>query len=129
MNIQPDLKYTREHEWVKVSDGVATVGVSDYAQDALGDVVFVDLPGEGAALSQGDEAVAVESTKAAASVYAPVTGKIVEINPALIDDPSLVNSDCYGEGWMYRITVDDPAQLDGLLDAAAYEAYIGTLED
>jgi glycine cleavage system H protein len=129
MNIQPDLKYTRDHEWVKVSDGVATVGISDYAQDALGDVVFVDLPGEGQTFAQGDEAVAVESTKAAASVYAAISGKVVEINPALVDDPSLVNSDCYGDGWMYRITVDDAAQLEGLMDAVAYEAYVGTLDD
>jgi glycine cleavage system H protein len=129
MNIQPDLKYTRQHEWLRVADGVAMVGISDYAQDALGDVVFVDLPGEGVSFAQGDEAVAVESTKAAASVYAAVSGKVVEINPALVDDPALVNGDCYGEGWMYRITVDDPAQLDDLMDATAYEAYIGTLDD
>ena len=129
MNIPTDRKYTQEHEWVSVSDGVATVGISDYAQDALGDVVFVELPNEGAALAKGAEAAAIESTKAAASIYAPVAGKITEVNAALVDDPALINTDCYGEGWIYKITVDNPAELDALMDAAAYEQFLAGLDE
>ncbi len=128
MNVPTDRKYSQEHEWVAVSDGVATVGISDYAQDALGDVVFVELPGEGTSLAKGAEAAAVESTKAAASIYTPATGKITEINPALVDQPELINADCYGEGWIYKITVDDPAELAELMDAAAYQQHLAGLE-
>lgn len=129
MNVPTDRKYSPEHEWVAVSDGVATVGISDFAQEALGDVVFVELPNEGAALAKGAEAAAVESTKAAASIYAPVTGKVTEINPALIDQPELINADCYGEGWIYKITIDEPAELDELMDAAAYQQHLAGLEE
>ncbi len=129
MSTPNDLKYTNEHEWVRIDDGVVTIGISDYAQDALGDVVFVELPAEGAALAKGEEAAVIESTKAAASIYAPVTGKITEINPALVDDPALVNSDCYGEGWIYKMTVDNPAELDELMDVAAYEQFLASLEE
>jgi glycine cleavage system H protein len=129
MNVPVDRKYTKEHEWVLVDDGVATVGISDYAQDALGDVVFVDLPSEGAALAKGAEAAAIESTKAAAGIYAVVTGKVTEVNPALVDKPELVNSDCYGEGWIYKITVDNAAELDELMDAGAYEQFLAGLDE
>lgn len=129
MSVPADRKYTKEHEWVLLDDGVATVGISDYAQDALGDVVFVDLPSEGAALAKGAEAAAIESTKAAAGIYAVVTGKIAEVNPALVDKPGLINSDCYGEGWIYKITVDNAAELDELMDAGAYEQFLAGLDE
>ena len=129
MSVPADRKYTKEHEWAVVDDGVATVGISDYAQDALGDVVFVELPGEGAALAKGAEAAAIESTKAAAGIYAVVTGKVTEVNPALVDKPELVNTDCYGEGWIYKITVDKAAELDELMDAGAYEQYLAGLDE
>jgi len=129
VNVAADRKYTKEHEWVIVDDGVATVGISDYAQDSLGEVMFINLPGEGAALTKGDEAAAIESSKAATSIYAAGTGTVTEINPALVDDPTLVNSDCYGRGWVYRITVDNAAELDELMDAAAYEAYLAGLDE
>ena len=128
MNVPADRKYTPEHEWITVADGVATVGISDYAQDALGDVVFVDLPNEGAALVKGAEAAEIESTKAAASIYAPVTGKVTDVNAILVDDPERVNSDCYGEGWIYKVTVDKPAELDELMDAGAYQQLLAGLE-
>ncbi len=129
MSIPTDRLYTAEHEWVAVDDGVAAVGITDYAQQALGDVVFVELPGEGARLAKGDEAAAIESTKAAASIYAPVAGKITEINPALVDDPALVNTECYGEGWIYKITVDNDDDLDGLMDADEYQRHLDGLDE
>jgi len=129
MKGQKDLKYTAEHEWVKVADGKATVGISDYAQEALGDIVFVEMPPKGGALVKGAEAGAIESTKAASSIYAPVTGRVTEVNVALVDDPALVNNDCYGEGWIYRSTVDNPAELESLMDADAYEQYLAGLEE
>ena len=129
MNVPSDLKYTEQHEWAKLDGDAVTVGISDYAQDALGDLVFVDLPAVGAEFAKGAEAIAVESTKAAASVYAPVAGTVAEVNAALTDDPGLVNSDCYGEGWIIKLTPADPAELDALMDAAAYETFLGTLAD
>jgi len=119
-----DLKYTPEHEWVRVEAGVATVGITDHAQQALGDIVYVELPEVGATFAKGEEAVVLESTKAAASVYAPAAGEVVEVNEALPDDPGLVNRDCAGQGWMYKLKVEDESQLAGLLDAAGYEALL-----
>ena len=117
------LYFTREHEWVRVEGDVATVGISDHAQTALGDIVFAEVPEAGKTLAKGQEAAVVESVKAASDVYAPVDGEIVEPNPALGDDPSLVNSDPEGEGWFFRLRLADPSQLDGLMDADAYQAF------
>jgi glycine cleavage system H protein len=119
-----DLKYTREHEWVRLEAGVATVGITDHAQQALSDIVYVELPAVGAAFAKGEEAVVLESTKAAASVYAPAAGEVVEVNEALPEDPGLVNRDCYGEGWMVKLKLEDESALAGLLDAAGYEALL-----
>ena len=129
MSVPSDLKYTEQHEWAKLAGDVVVIGISDYAQDSLGDLVFVDLPAVGAEFAKGAEAIAVESTKAAASVYAPVAGTVAEVNEALADDPGLVNGDCYGAGWMIKLTPADSAELDSLMDAAAYEAFLSALED
>ena len=119
--------FTEDHEWIDVDGAVGVVGISDYAQGQLGDIVFVDVPEDGKALSKGDEAAVVESVKAASDVYSPVSGNVVEGNPALADDPSLVNSDPEGEGWFFRITLSDPGELDELMDEAAYEAFVAKL--
>jgi glycine cleavage system H protein len=115
--------YTQEHEWIAVEGDVATVGITDFAQGQLGDIVFVELPEAGRQVTKSGEAAVVESVKAASDVYAPVDGEIVEPNPALGDDPSLVNSDPEGEGWFFRLRLADPSQLDGLMDAGAYKAF------
>jgi len=128
MNTPDDLKYTSEHEWIKVEGEVATVGITDYAQDALGDVTYVELPAVGDEVSAGDEVGSVESSKAASSIYAPVDGTVAEINEALDDAPELVNDEPYSAGWMYKLTVSDSGQLAKLLDAAAYEEACGKEE-
>jgi glycine cleavage system H protein len=115
--------YTQEHEWISVEGDVATVGITDFAQGQLGDIVFVELPEAGRQVTKSGEAAVVESVKAASDVYAPVDGEIVEPNPALGDDPSLVNTDPEGEGWFFRLRLADPSQLDGLMDAGAYKAF------
>jgi glycine cleavage system H protein len=115
--------YTEEHEWIRVEGDEAIVGITDFAQGQLGDIVFVELPESGRQVTRGGEAAVVESVKAASDVYAPVDGEIVEPNPALGDDPSLVNSDPEGEGWFFRLRLADPSQLDGLMDADAYKAF------
>lgn len=118
-----ELKYARSHEWARLEeDGTVTVGISDHAQDALGDVVFVELPEPGAQLAAGDEAGVVESVKAASDVYAPVAGEVVEINESLEDSPENVNSDPYADGWFYRLRIEDPSELDSLLAASDYDA-------
>ena len=122
MTVPQDRMYTQDHEWVKVEAGVATVGITEHAQDQLGDIVFVDLPAEGTELEKGDEAIALESAKAAASVYAPGNGEIVGANENLEDQPELVNEDCYEGGWMFKIKLE--AEVEGLMDAAAYEAFL-----
>ncbi len=119
--------YTQDHEWIDVAGGEATVGITDYAQGQLGDVVFVDLPDSGRAVTKGGEAAVVESVKAASDVYAPVSGTVTESNPALADDPSLVNSAPEGEGWFFKLTLSDASELDGLMDKAAYDAFIAGL--
>ncbi len=116
-----DRKYTNEHEWITVQGDIATVGISDFAQDQLGDVVFVELPEIGRQVTKGGEAVVLESVKAASEIYAPVGGEVVEVNTALADDPARVNADPTGEGWFIRIKIADPGDLDGLMDEAAYE--------
>lgn len=117
------IKYSKDHEWVRVDGDLAVVGITPHAQDALGDVVFVDLPEPGRQLGQGEVAGVVESVKAAADVYAPVAGEIVEVNEALRADPALANSDPTGAGWFFKLRLADVSQLDGLLDAAAYDAF------
>jgi glycine cleavage system H protein len=117
-----DLRYTKDHEWVRVEGDLATIGVTEYAANQLGDVVFVDLPEAGRSLDQFGTFGVVESVKAVSDLFAPVSGEVVEANPALASQPELVNREPYGGGWMLRLKVADAAQLDGLLDAAAYDA-------
>ena len=117
-------KFTKDHEWVQVDGDVATVGVTDFAQSQLGDVVFVELPEAGRVLEQGKEAAVVESVKAASDVYAPVSGTVVEANQALVDGPSMVNSAAETEGWLFKIQLKDASELDGLMDESAYKAFV-----
>ena len=119
--------FTQDHEWIDVDGDVGTVGISDYAQSQLGDIVFVEVPEEGKTLAKGDEAAVVESVKAASDVYSPVSGTVLEANGALVDDSSLVNSDAEGEGWFFRLTLLDPSELDELMDETAYEAFVAKL--
>ena len=119
------LKFTPDHEWILVENGSATVGITPYAQEQLGDVVFVQLPKLGASFEAGAAAVVVESVKAASDVYAPVKGEIVDVNQNVSDDPSLVNSDPTGKGWLFKVKIADRSQLDNLLDEQAYKALIG----
>ncbi|EZP57374.1 MULTISPECIES: glycine cleavage system protein GcvH [unclassified Sphingomonas] len=119
--------FTEDHEWVDVDGDTGTVGISDYAQGQLGDIVFVDVPEAGKQLGKGDEAAVVESVKAASDVYAPVSGTVTEGNAALADDPSLVNSDPEAEGWFFKITLSDPAELETLMDEAAYADFVAKL--
>ena len=123
------LKYSKEHEWVRVDGDVGTVGISDYAQEQLGDVVYVELPEVGTTVAQNEEAAVVESVKAASEVYAPVSGEVVEVNQALEDDPALVNGDATGEGWFLKLRLSAPGELDGLMDEAAYTDYVAGLGD
>jgi len=117
------IKYTEDHEWVKVEGDTATVGITVHAQDALGDVVFVELPEVGATLAQKDTAGVVESVKAAADVYMPISGEVTEVNEALREDPSLANTDPQGAGWFFKVRLSDAAQLDGLMDDSAYATF------
>jgi glycine cleavage system H protein len=120
MNIPAELKYTESHEWVrKEADGTVTVGITEYAQDALGDIVFVELPKVGKAFSAGDDAAVVESVKAASDIYAPVSGEVIAVNEAVSGAPESINSDAYGS-WLFKLKPSDAAAVDGLLDAAAY---------
>jgi len=119
------IKFTTDHEYVSVEGDVATIGITDYAQSQLGDVVFVELPANGKVLKQGDEAAVVESVKAASEVYAPVSGTVIEINEGLPDTPSNVNEDPLGKGWFIKVKLSNPAELDALMDDAAYKAHIG----
>lgn len=122
-----DLRYSREHEWVRLEGDIATVGISDYAQEQLGDVVFVELPKIGAQVEQGDEAAVVESVKAASEVYAPVSGEVLEVNEALEGSPETVNESPTIDGWFVRIRVSDPSEIDDLMDQASYDAYVGSV--
>ncbi len=119
--------FTQDHEWIDVVGASATVGITDYAQGQLGDVVFVELPPAGRTLAKGDDAAVVESVKAASDIYAPVSGEVTQGNAALEADPALVNSAAEGDGWFFRITLADTSELDGLMDAAAYAAFVDTL--
>ena len=119
--------YSRSHEWVTLDNATATVGISEYAQEQLGDVVYVELPDVGAVLARGDEACVVESVKAASEVYAPVGGEVVAVNKPLVDDPGQVNTAPYGAGWFVRLRIEDPLQLDDLMDEDAYRAFLAEL--
>jgi glycine cleavage system H protein len=120
-----DLRYTKSHEWVKDNgDGTVTVGITDHAQELLGDLVFVDPPAPGDTVEAGSDCAVVESVKAASDVYSPVSGEILVVNQALEDAPETINEDAFGEGWLFQVKMSDPAELDGLLDAAGYEAML-----
>ena len=122
------LKYTDQHEWLSIEDDVACVGITGYAQEQLGDVVFIELPETGAKFAQGDEAAVVESVKAAAEVYAPATGDITETNKDLQDSPELVNSDPQGAGWFFKMRLSDLSQTDVMMDEQSYKDFVATLE-
>jgi glycine cleavage system H protein len=126
MDIPEDLRYSREHEWVRLTGSVARVGITDFAQDSLGDVVFVQLPDVGLDAVAGASVSEIESTKSVSDVYVPLTGVVSAVNEALADQPELVNQDPYGTGWMFELEVTDPAAVDALLDAAAYRVLIST---
>ncbi|MGY6551328.1 MAG: glycine cleavage system protein GcvH [Erythrobacter sp.] len=119
--------FTDEHEWIDVEDDVATVGITDYAQGQLGDIVFVELPEIGAEVEKGKDAAVVESVKAASDVYAPITGEVTEINPALEEDPALVNTSPEEDGWFFKMTVGDASELEGLMDEASYKEFVANL--
>ena len=121
------LYFTKEHEWVRVEGDTATIGISNHAQEALGDIVFAEVPEAGRKVSKGQEAAVVESVKAASDVYAPVSGEVIEGNQAVADDPSVINTDPEGQGWFFKLKLADPAELDGLMDEAAYHEWIKTL--
>lgn len=118
------IRFTQDHEWIRIEDGVGTVGITDYAQNQLGDVVYVELPEVGRGLEKGKDAAVVESVKAASEIYAPVGGEVVEVNQTVADDPSTVNRDPLGDGWFLKLRVADPAEVDSLMDEAAYQSFI-----
>jgi len=126
MKFDPTCKYSQDHEWVRVEGDEAVIGISDYAQEQLSDVVYVELPEVGDSFEAGEVMATVESVKAASDVYMPIGGKVIEINDMLEEAPELVNKDPFGEAWLVRITIADPADLDELLDAAAYQAFVET---
>ena len=119
--------FTKEHEWISVDGDTATVGISNHAQEQLGDIVFAEVPETGRRLSKGQEAAVVESVKAASDVYAPVSGEVIEGNQAVADDPALVNSDPEGDGWFFKLKLDNPGELDGMMDEGAYRDWVQTL--
>ena len=121
------LYFTRDHEWIRVEGDHATVGISDHAQQALGDIVFAEVPDAGKQVKKGDDAAVVESVKAASDVYAPVSGEVTEGNPALADDPALINRDPEGEGWFFKLKLADPGELDGLMGEEEYRDWVKTL--
>ena len=121
MSVPQDFFYSKSHEWVSLSEGVVTVGITDFAQSQLSDLTFVELPAVGASFAAGDEAAVVESVKAAADVYAPVAGEVIEVNEVLEDAPETINADAFGAGWLFKLKVVDEAEVDGLMDADSYE--------
>jgi glycine cleavage system H protein len=126
-NKSADKRYTREHEWVVLDGDIATVGITDHAQEQLGDLVHVELPELERTVAEGESCSVVESVKAASDIYAPLAGKIVEINETIVEDPSIVNSDAEGEGWFFRLELDDPAAFEQLLDQDGYDEFLETL--
>ncbi|MFL2771209.1 MAG: glycine cleavage system protein GcvH [Rhodospirillaceae bacterium] len=124
-----NIRYTKEHEWISYDGESATVGITDYAQSQLGDIVFVELPQSGSSVTKGGEAAVVESVKAASEVYAPASGTVTESNDALIESPDFVNTDPGGGGWFFKMTISDATQIDGLMDQVAYDAYLKNLDE
>ena len=122
-----NLHFTEDHEWIRVEGDIATVGITDYAQEQLGDVVFVELPDAGKSLKKGDEAAVIESVKAASEVYAPASGEVTESNGAIADEPAKVNGDPMGDGWFFKMSIDNASELDDLMDEAAYKSYVKSL--
>ncbi|HJO72680.1 MAG: glycine cleavage system protein GcvH [Rhodospirillales bacterium] len=122
------VKFSKDHEWIRAEGSAGVVGISDFAQEQLGDLVFVELPDIGKKLAKGDEAAVIESVKAAGEVYAPVGGEVTEVNEALGDDPTKINTDSLGDGWIFKMSIDDEGELDGLMDEAAYEKFVEELD-
>ncbi len=118
------IKYTKEHEWVRLEGGTAVIGISEYAQEQLGEIVFVELPDTGTQLDKGGQACVIESVKAASEIYSPASGEVTEVNPGLDAEPAKINEDATGEGWLYKITLSDPSELGDLMDEAAYKGYV-----
>ena len=127
-NVPSELKFLSTHEWLSVDGDIATIGVSDHAQELLGDLVFVELPEEGSTVLVGDTVAVIESVKAASDTYAPISGDVIEVNSELEDSPEKINDDPYGDGWMYKIKIDDPSEVDDMLDATAYAELIAEEE-
>ena len=125
MNIPKELKYTKDHEWIKVEGNTGFIGITDFAQGELGDVVFIDIASDLQEITAGSSFGTIEAVKTVSDMYAPVTGKVLEINPKLGDEPQLLNSDPYGEGWIIKIELSNPSEVNSLMDAAAYEAQLG----
>ncbi len=125
MDTPSDLRYTSDHEWVRIEGDVATIGITDYAQDALGDVVFVQLPSAGSTVKATASISEVESTKSVSDIYAPLSGEVIEVNEALEADPSVLNSDAYGKGWIFKVRISDPSEISTLLSASDYEDLLG----
>jgi glycine cleavage system H protein len=123
-----DIKYTSDHEYIRIENDIGTIGISEYAQDKLGDIVFVEVPEIGKQLSKGQEAAVVESVKAASEVYAPVSGEVVEVNNAIVDNPALVNEDPEGGAWFIKLRIGNPRELDALMSADAYKDYLETVD-
>ena len=121
------LYFTKEHEWIRVDGDTATIGISSHAQEALGDIVFAEVPEAGRQLTKGQDAAVVESVKAASDVYAPVSGEVTEGNPAIADDPSVINRDAEGDGWFFKLKLADPGELEGLMDEVAYRDWVKSL--
>ncbi len=128
MNVPEELKYTKEHEWLKAEEGLATIGITDYAQSELGDIVFVELPQVGDAVSQGEPFGTIEAVKTVADLFSPVSGEVSELNPKIEEDPAVMNKDPYGEGWMMKIKMSDASQADSLLSPTDYRALIEKTE-
>lgn len=128
-DVESDFKYTKEHEWIQLEDNIATIGITDHAQKALGDLVFVELPTIGDDVSKGDTPIVVESYKAASDVYAPLSGEIVEINESLTESPEQVNQSPYEDGWLIKIKISDKSELDELMDADGYKEYLSELDE
>jgi len=124
MNAPDDLKYTKEHEWVRYENGIATIGITDHAQSSLGDIVYVEFPEEGETVTKDDTYGVVESVKAVSDCYAPLSGKVVDINTPLTDNPETINEDCYGEGWMLKVELSDESELDDLMDHDEYKQFV-----
>ena len=128
MNVPKELRYTKDHEWIRVEGGSAVMGITDYAQEKLGSIVFVDLPPAGKSFQKGETLVNVDSVKAVAEVYAPLTGEVEALNEQLKDNPEVINQDCYGQGWMIKMKMQNPSELETLLTAQGYEAFVAEEE-